>query len=94
MGDYATLSGGMTLHNNESAHSSLRGTPRDVSTFKLEILCNIHETKTHDHESYMYKPKHLSEKFIIIFKHQDSNLEHLEQIENCINIQYVTDIWY
>jgi hypothetical protein len=46
MGDYATLSGGMTLHNNESSHSSLRGTPRDVSTFKLNILCNVRGTKT------------------------------------------------
>ncbi|PSN52632.1 hypothetical protein C0J52_14597, partial [Blattella germanica] len=30
MGDYATLSGGTALHHNGSAHSSLRGTPRDV----------------------------------------------------------------
>jgi len=29
IGDYATLSGGMTLPNDGSAHSSLRGTPRD-----------------------------------------------------------------
>ncbi|XP_021925581.1 cadherin-87A isoform X2 [Zootermopsis nevadensis] len=30
VGDYATLSGGMTLHNNESAHGSVRSTPRDM----------------------------------------------------------------
>jgi hypothetical protein len=51
IGDYATLSGGVTLHNNESAHSSLRGTPRDVSTFKMEILFNTH-THTHTHTNY------------------------------------------
>jgi hypothetical protein len=46
MGDYATLSGGMALHNDGSAHSSLRGTPRDVRTFRFEILCNIYGLTT------------------------------------------------
>jgi hypothetical protein len=41
MGDYATLTGGMALHNDGSAHSSIRGTPRDVRTFKFGILHNI-----------------------------------------------------
>lgn len=47
MGDYATLSGGMALHNDGSAHSSIRGTPRNVSTFKFGILCNIYGLKIH-----------------------------------------------
>jgi hypothetical protein len=42
MGDYATLSGGMALHNDGSSHSSLRGIPRDVRTFKFGILCNLY----------------------------------------------------
>jgi hypothetical protein len=40
MGDYATLTGGMALHDG-SAHSSIRGTPRDVRTFTFGILHNI-----------------------------------------------------
>lgn len=49
MGDYATLSGGMVVHNDGSAHSSLRGTPRDVRTFKFGILCNIYGLTIHSY---------------------------------------------
>jgi hypothetical protein len=43
IGDYATLSGGMTLHNDGSANSSLRGTPRDVSISEQMHTIKIHK---------------------------------------------------
>jgi len=42
IGDYATLSGGMTLPNDGSANSSLRGTPRDVSISEQTHTIKIH----------------------------------------------------
>jgi len=42
IGDYATLSGGMTLPNDGSANSSLRGTPRDVSISEQMHKVAIH----------------------------------------------------
>jgi hypothetical protein len=42
IGDYATLSGGMTLPNDGSANSSLRGTPRDVSiSVQIHSFCSL-----------------------------------------------------
>jgi hypothetical protein len=68
LGDYATLTGGVALHNDGSAHSSIRGTPRDVRTINFGIMYQIYGLMIHNCQNFIPNLGLPSDKFIKLFR--------------------------